>query len=363
MHSEAATGWGGQEIRVFQESHLLLERGHRVTIVCPPGTPLAEHCSSLTHPNFKFHLVDMNRAFSLFSIWPLYQLIQSDRPDILHTHSSNDSWLVSICGKWMNIPSVRSRLVSIPIKNYFPRNWVYSFPDSIITSGLAIQTLIREVNGVSPETVVSVDAGVDLRRFDYNCSAESVRQELKMEPGQPLIGKIAVIRRWKGHDIFLEAIPWVIEKYPNARFAIVGGGPGYQEIKEKVRNRKLDSMVFVLGHREDIPEIMAALDVQVQASTAGEGTPQVIAQAFAMKTPLVGTRVGSIPEVFGEGRRGILVEPANARALSDGILKLLHQPDLRRQVVEAAYRYCLENLTIDKMMDKTTAVYESVLNR
>ena len=112
-------------------------------------------------------------------------------------------------------------------------NWVYSFPNRIIASGGAIQTMIQKINGVSSETVVSVDAGVDLKQFDHTCSGESVRRELKLDPGQPLIGKIAVIRSWKGHDIFLEAIPQVIKKYPHARFAIVGEGPGFQEIKEK----------------------------------------------------------------------------------------------------------------------------------
>jgi hypothetical protein len=68
---------------------------------------------------------------------------------------------------------------------------------------------------------------------------------------------------------------------------------------------------------------MAALDVQVLASFAGEGTPQVIPQAFAMKTPVVATKIASIPDLLGQGERGILIEPENALSLAEGVLKLI----------------------------------------
>ena len=141
---------------------------------------------------------------------------------------------------------------------------------------------------------------------------------------------------------------------------IVGDGPGFKEIKSKVKLAGIDNKVDLLGHREDVPEIMAALDVQVLASFAGEGTPQVIPQAFAMKTPVVATKIASIPDLLGQGERGILIEPENALSLAEGVLKLIRNPDIAKRLVENAYSFCLKELTVDKMMDSTIAIYEEV---
>jgi glycosyltransferase involved in cell wall biosynthesis len=362
LHSEAATGWGGQEIRVFQESLYLLEKGHRVSIVCRPGSPLAQRCSGVSHPGFSFYTVAMDSAVSPAALFALWRLLKLLNPDLLHTHSSIDSWLVSLCGWWLGIPIVRSRHVSIPVKNIPPKNWVYSkFPARIITSGEEVSRRMLAIDGVTPERVVSVSAGVDLRKFDSRISGAAVRRELGIDAGHPLVGKIGVVRGWKGYDHFLQAIPEVLKQIPDARFVAVGDGPGFNEIRNKARVAGLDPVLTFLGHREDVPEILAALDVLALASTAGEGTPQVIPQAFAMKTPVVATRVGSIPALLDEGRRGVLVESGNSEALARGIVEVLRDSGTADERAEKAHEFCIRELTFDRMMGKTIAVYGEVL--
>ena len=107
---------------------------------------------------------------------------------------------------------------------------------------------------------------------------------------------------------------------------------------------------------------MAALDVQVLASFAGEGTPQVIPQAFAMKTPVVATKIASIPELLGNGERGILIEPKNTLGLAEGVLKLIKNPETANRLVNNANLFCLKELTADKMMDTTIAIYKEVVS-
>ena len=362
LHSEAATGWGGQEIRVFQESCLLLERGYRVSLICQPGSPLAGNASKIESPDFKCYPIKMGRNVNPFSIFQIYRTLKKIRPDIANTHSSIDSWQVSFCCKALKIPIVRSRHVSIPVKNYFPKKTIYSyFPEKIITSGKAVQAIMQSIDGVRKEKVVSITAGVDMQRFDHNISRETIRAELGLKTDQPLIGKIAVIRGWKGHDYFLESVPRVLEKIPNARFIIVGDGPGFNEIKKKVSDRKLGSSLTLLGYREDVPEIMAGLDILVLASIEGEATSQVIPQAFAMKTPVVATRAGGIPEILDDGKLGVLVETRSGKALADGMLTLLENPDVSQSFVNKAYQFCQQELSIDKMMEQTIAVYEDII--
>ena len=365
LHAEAAAGWGGQEIRVLQETLLLLERGHRVSLVCQADSPLERRARSISHSHSQFHLVptSMKSALSLGIFMALYRYVSENNLDVIHTHSSVDSWLGGLVGKVSGIPVVRTRHVSLPVKDFFPNHLLYShIPRRILTSGSMVSDIVKRIRYVDSGNVVSIPAGVDLRRFNSDIAGEKIRKELKVNPDQILIGKIGVIRGWKGHNYFLQAIPLILEKIPDAKFVIVGDGPGFKEIRSKVEMAGLEGKVVLLGHREDIPEIMVALDVQVLASFAGEGTPQVIPQAFAMNTPVVATKIASIPELLGNGERGILIEPKNARSLAEGVLKLIKNPEIANRLVKNANSFCLKELTVDKMMDKTIAIYEEVVS-
>jgi glycosyltransferase involved in cell wall biosynthesis len=363
LHSESATGWGGQEIRVFQESQLLLERGHRVSLVCQPESFLWKKSQTITSSSFCCYPLPMKSPANPFSIYSFLRILKKAKPDIIHTHSSIDSWLAGSTAKLLGVPVVRSRHISIPINGVFPNNLLYSWiAKKIITSGEAISNVVLAVSGVKPENVKSVSAGVDFRRFDFKTDGSKIREELGVKSGQPLIGKIGVIRGWKGYDYLLEAAPIVLKKYPETKFVFVGRGPGFEQTKSIAKSLGLENIVTLLGHRDDIPEIMAGLDIQVLASFAGEGTPQVIPQAFAMKIPLVATRVGSVPEMLGQGERGILVEPKNSIDLANGIVRLIENPNIRTQVAEKGFAFCQKELGIDRMIDETISIYEKALN-
>ena len=362
LHSESATSWGGQEIRIFQESQLLLERGHRVSLVCQPTSYLYKKSLAISSPNFNCYPLLMKSTTNPFSIVSIFKILKKTKADIIHTHSSIDSWLVGSVAKLSQIPVIRSRHISIPIKNMFPNNWLYSrIPRKIITSGEAISEVVKSVPGVNPGNVKSVSAGVDFRRFDFKINRIKIREELGVNPGQPLIGKIGVIRGWKGYNYLLEAAPIILKKFADARFVFVGNGPGFEQTKSIAKSLGLEQKLTFLGHRDDIPEIMAGLDIQVLASFAGEGTPQVIPQAFAMKTPLVATRVGSIPEMLGQGKRGILVEPKNSVDLANGIINLIENPGIRNELAEKGYEFCRNELGVDRMIDETITIYEEAL--
>ena len=361
LHTEAAAGWGGQEIRVLQETRLLLERGHRVSLVCQTDSPLEERARSISNSRFHLIPISMKSALSLWVFLTLYRYVSKNNLDVIHTHSSVDSWLGGVVGKLSGVPVIRTRHVSLPVNDFFPNHLLYSYiPQRILTSGNMISDIVKQVRCVGSNKVVSIPAGVDLRKFDSGISGEKIRKELKVDSNQILIGKIGVVRGWKGHNYFLEAIPLILKKIPYAKFVIVGDGPGFKEIKSKVKLAGIDNKVDLLGHREDVPEIMAALDVQVLASFAGEGTPQVIPQAFSMKTPVVATKIASIPDLLGQGERGILIEPENALSLAEGVLKIIRNSEIASHLVENARSFCLKELTVDKMMDSTIAIYEEV---
>ena len=146
LHVEAAKGWGGQEIRVLQETLLLLERGHRASLVCHNGSPLEKHCRSISNPKFGFKAIPMKKAMNFKSFVTLYKYISKNNFDVIHTHSSVDSWLGGVVGKLLGVPVIRTRHVSLPVNDFFPNHLLYSYiPQRILTSGNMISDIIKQV--------------------------------------------------------------------------------------------------------------------------------------------------------------------------------------------------------------------------
>ena len=208
LHTEAAAGWGGQEIRVLQETRLLLERGHRVSLVCQADSPLEERARSISSSRFHLIPISMKSALSLWVFLTLYRYVSKNNLDVIHTHSSVDSWLGGVVGKLSGVPVIRTRHVSLPVNDFFPNHLLYSYiPQRILTSGNMISDIVKQVRCVDSNKVVSISAGVDLRKFDSEISGEKIRNELKVEVDQFLVGKIGVIRGWKGHNYFISLKP------------------------------------------------------------------------------------------------------------------------------------------------------------
>src|SRR5213595_2932025 len=330
LHTEASLGFGGQELRIVAESRWLREHGWGALIACQPGSRLfAEARAGAADAA----AVRMRGAVDLGALWALRRLMRARGVDLVHTHSSTDSWLGALAAKSLGLPVVRSRHVSIAIRSAL----VYR----------------------PGERIVAIPAGVYTARFHAAVSGKTVRDELRVGAGEPLIGLVANIRGSKGHNVFLEAAREILRQAPLARFLIVGDGVGYDEVRRRVSDLGLAEHATMTGFRRDIPEVMAALDVLVLPSIRSEATSQVIPQALAVGTPVVATTVGGSPELVRDGETGRLVPPADAAALADAILDLLRDPARARTLAQRGQALVLAEHSIDATMARTLAVYEA----
>jgi glycosyltransferase involved in cell wall biosynthesis len=105
---------------------------------------------------------------------------------------------------------------------------------------------------------------------------------------------------------------------------------------------------------------MAALDVLVLPSVKSEAMSQVIPQALAVGTPVVGTTVGGTPELVRDGETGRLVPPADPAALSGAILDFLRDPERARALARRGQALVLAQHSMDAAMARTLAVYDAV---
>src|SRR3989441_4745306 len=298
----------------------------------------------------------MRGAADLGALWALRRLMRAHAVSLVHTHSSTDSWLGALAARSLRLPVVRSRHVSIAIRSAL----VYRLADRIVTSGEVVRALVVAA-GIPPQRVAAIPPGVDTARFHPTVSGTAVRQELGLGAGEPVVGLVANIRGSKGHNVFLEAAREILTTAPRARFLVVGGGVGYEEVRRRLSALGLAERVTMTGFRRDIPEGMAALDVLVLPSIRSEATSQVIPQALAVRTPVVATTVGGIPEIVQDGVTGRLVPPGKPAALAAAIVDMLADAERAHAMAQAGQALVHERFTVDAMMAATTPVYTALM--
>lgn len=356
-HTEASSGFGGQEIRTLAEAAWLVEHGYRTLLICQPGSRILRE-ADLRH--LATVPVTMRSALDAGGFLRVRRVLADQRVSLVHTHSSIDSWLATLAARSLGIPAVRTRHVSIPIRRR--RAFVYRLAHRVITTGEAIRTGVIAA-GVSPSKVVSIAAGVDLERFHPDVCPMPVRRELQAAGfgSGKVVGLIANIRGSKGHRDFLAAAQFVLATRPDTRFLIVGEGVGFDDVRRQVVAMDLAREVLLTGFRRDVEDLMAALDVLVLPSLRSEGIPQVLVQALAMAKPVVATRVGSIPEVVVDGETGALVPPGDPVSLASAIVALLADPERCRRLGHEGRVRIREAYSMERVMARTVTLYEDLL--
>ena len=361
LHSESSTGWGGQEIRVYSEVIWLRRRGHNASLMVPPGSALGARAEQAGIP---VAWIPMPRALDPRAVALIVRRLRRERAQVLVTHSSVDAWTGGLAARLVGVPVVRMRHLSVPVqRNPFSRAVYVGLCDKIVTMGEAIRTLLVERLEVRPAKVVSVPTGVDLDEFDPSrADRERIRTELGVGGNTPLLGMIGVLRSWKGHLVFLQALRRVSAKLPDVQAVLVGDGPFRNVIQDAITCHGLEARVHVLGHREDVAEILVGLDMVVSASTAAEGIPQALLQALAMRRLVVASDVGGIPEVIHPGETGWLVRPSDPDALGEAIVEALADRAGAERMGRQGREMVVAGYSLQRMGERMEELYRSLVS-
>ena len=359
LHTESSLGWGGQEIRILTEARGMLDRGHRVTLLTPASAEILPAAKKLHIP---VEAIDIATK----RIKPLLALRQwlkqhGREYDIINSHSSTDSWLSAVaCATLHGMPAlVRTRHVSTPINNHFSTRWLYEKATAhIVTTGEALREQLHRDNGYALAHMTSVRTGIAL---DYYRPLDKLvaRAKLGLE-NRPIIGIVATLRDWKGHEDLLDAMVLLraqVATFPDWRLVIVGGGPEYERLENKIKARQLDSVVKLVGNQDNVPEWLSAFDIFTLPSYGNEGVPQGIMQAMACGLPVVCTSVGAISEAVQDGRTGIMVAKRNPQSLANGLARLMNDQLLCSEMGREGHAFAREHFGVDVMLDKMEAIF------
>jgi len=236
--------------------------------------------------------------------------------------------------------------------------------DRIVTISVSQQRDIVQVYRIaSPDKVVVVPLGFDLTALvdARRAGRGHLWATLGLSADVPLVGFVGRLTGVKNPALLLEAVPYVLERVPDAHFVLVGDGELRTEIERQIAERGLAGQVHLLGWQRDMPAVYADLEALVLTSL-NEGTPVTAIEALAAGVPVVATAVGGVVDVVRDGQSGLLVPPSDAPALAASIADLLVSPERGQALARAGQRDVLARYGRERMIAEMESLYQALLD-
>ena len=333
----------------------LAARGVDGRLVCPLGSAVAAVPDA---PGLEVAPLPMAGDLDLPFVGRLAAEIRRWRPDLVHLHSRRGADVLgAIAARRCRVPVVLSRRVTNP-EPRLVAPFKYRLYDRVVTisraiaEGLAAAGVARSKLRVVHSAVPPGEggAGWDRARFE---------SEFGLEAGTRTVGMAAQFIERKGHAVLLDAIPRLLEARPELRFLLLGQGPLRATVEERVAAAGLGRNVLLPGFRADLSEFIGCLDLLVHPAL-DEGLGVVLLEASAAGVPIVAARAGGIPEAVRDGVNGVLVPPDDPMALSQAILRLACNDELRAALGAGGRRLMAEEFSVDRMVEGNLAVYREL---
>ena len=360
LHTEYSSNFGGQEIRIIKESKSMRENGYKVILAASRGAKIIKMMKS---EGFKTYEISFKKYFFFFSFFKLKKIIEAEKVDIIHCHSSKDTWVATFTAKLLDIPIVRTRHLSLPIQPSLMTKLMYSyFVDLTITTCLETKLSIQSVAKIDDSRCISLASGIDPSEVTVNqADVESFKNQYNLKKSDLILGTVCILRSWKGIETLIESAE-ILKNEQHIKWLIIGSGQSEHKFRKKVFELGLEDKVIFTGFMKDPYAAIQALDVFLLLSTKAEGISQAHLQASYLNKPSITTDTGGLKEVCITGETGILVDKSSPQQVADAVL-VLKDVSLREKLGIAAHHLVMTRFTWNQTIDTTKSLYESLLSK
>ncbi len=365
---------GGGVASLLLETVPLLLRDYAVRVLCyrRAGNG-AERLLDLGVP------VDVVPLGSKWAPWNLSRFtryFRQHRPQVVHCHEYTANTLGSVAAARAGVPVRMRHLHSMAPWGWMgpwrTRNRIAVDRAAARRSGItlavsrAVAAIYLRETRLPDETCRVVYNGVDLERFRPDPQGgAAVRAEWGMSEGTPLVGIVGRLGRGKGHSEFLEAAKGIATRVPSARFAVVGEGGLQRELEAHAARLGLEDRVLFAGRRDDVPQVMNAMDVFLFPSVpdaAGriqDGLPLVVLEALAAGLPVVAFDLPMVAEVLRDGSAGRIVPCGDTEAMAEAASRFLAVRERRASNASEA-RASVQCFTWNAWVGEVSAIYRKL---
>ena len=343
-------------MRVLKTSTWLQNNGHEVTLVCFPDSSLSRQAKEAGIHTAVF---PFKNGIHLNLIMRLRRFIKENNFDIIHSQFSRDLRFIipAVEGFKKKIPVVLTkRLGSYINKKDLFHKYLYSRVDLITAISKVIKENVIETCPVDPQKVEVLYNGVNIETFVKAADKRNaIRHELNAG-SNIILGMFGRLSPGKGHEEFLHAAKEIVSQNKNVGFWIVGS-PSFEEenYAEKIYSLAgelgLKDYVTFTGFREDVPELMNAIDILVVPSHA-EAFGNVAIEGMAAARPVAASNTDGLLDIVIDGKTGLQFPPKNHPALAQTLIKLINNEELRNLFGFAGFKRAEEIFNEEKQYKK-----------
>ena len=303
---------------------------------------------------------------SISLVKQLIKLVQEKKPDVIQCNGSDTL-------KYMVAASLFTPRIPILYRNIsMISEWVNTLPKKVFYKTLflrvahvssvgqeALEDFINTIDYPQSKTSV-IRRGIPIKKVNSSEAGKDFRIALGLEQNDKIAIHIGNFSPEKNHEFLLDILFEIKKEDPQVKLVCVGNGSLFEKIKADIKNKNLESTVFLLGFRKDIPELLAASDCFVLSSKV-EGVPGVILEAATQKKPSIATNVGGVSEVLRDGQTGYLVDDFNKEDFKKKLLNLLSNEYLSKKYGEKAYQLVLKEFNPKKNAQVFADLYQRLL--
>jgi glycosyltransferase involved in cell wall biosynthesis len=282
--------------------------------------------------------------------------------DVVHAHKFGSNVWGMLLGRLAGVPVRIAHehtwaYEGQPLRRFLDRQVVARFSDAFVAVSRADQRRMIEFEGIRPEDTLFVPNGIS----PAAARGHDVRAELGIPPEAPVVGTIGTLRAQKALDVFVAAVAKLKEDHPDLRALVAGGGDS-GPLEREARRLGIEDRVFFLGRRDDVPDVLASLDV-VLSSSDYEGSPLALMEAMEAARPIAATAVGGVTDLIEDGVHGLLVPPRDPAALARAADTLLRDRPAARAMGERARERRAREFDLDVTVRTFEGLYDEVLRR
>lgn len=315
--------------------------------------------------------IDRNpfRLRNIIGFFKVLKIIREISYDIVHTHTS----VGGIIGRFA------ARLNGTPLVLWTIHGWAFDYPyggsirrrfflmiekimDRFTDHYVAISENMKEVGvnaGITDTGKIDVIYhGIELKEYP---AQELIRNRVGIKnDGNIIIGTVGRLEPQKAVNVLIQAVALVKNRHPHIKLLLVGDGPLREDLENLAGTLNMGNDVIFTGWRPDAGDYIACMDI-FSLSSLWEGFGIVLLEAMSLAKPIVATKVGGVPEIVMDGKGGILVPPGRPDELAAGILHLLGNPDIRREMGYFNKERVNTVFGLKTMIERYEVMYERLL--
>ncbi|HEY3782602.1 MAG TPA: glycosyltransferase family 4 protein [Fimbriimonadaceae bacterium] len=338
----------GASVSIKNLSLQLKAQGHDVTLMTFKGRTLGDEMAG-------FNTIELEpfNKFNIRGILHVRDILKAQKPDLVHTHLSAATLSGSFAARLAKVPVIAT-------VHGMNQRWTYSFANRLITvSEAAKKHLVRQ--GIRSNQISVAYNGIALPTLPSRQAKSKIRASLGLDEHALVIGSTSRADFGKGIQNAIDAAAMLRRKFPTLHYVFAGEGEYLSELRAQAAALKVEGMVHFLGFRDDVLDLLSAMDVFLFPSLK-EAMGISIIEAMAMGLPVVSSDVGGIPEVV-DVSTGITTPANDVPAIANACERLLSNAETRETMGRSARERVESHFSLEASAKAVLAAYKILLKR